>query len=251
MDLKLSGKVAIVTGGARGIGRAYCLGFAGEGTSVVVADIDREAAEQTAEEIKTKGGRAIGIKVDVANWDEVSKMVDQTLTEFRHIDILVNNAGIRRGMASIEDFPEEMWDFDFNVNLKGAFYCTKAVARHMKERRYGKIINQSSIAGIRGHRAGGSAYAAAKAGLLGFSRSMALELGPYNINVNAIAPSIANTQFIANLPEKMKEASKKLSPLGRLGEPEDFVGIVLFLCSDHASYITGQTIQVDGGERPT
>ncbi|MDO8567316.1 MAG: 3-oxoacyl-ACP reductase family protein [Dehalococcoidales bacterium] len=251
MDLGLKGKVAIVTGGGQGIGRAYCLGFAREGARVVVADINADTAKQTADEIKSKGGTAIGVKVDVSKWSDVTAMADRALKEFGQIDILVNNAGVRKGMSPIEDFPEDMWDFDMNVNLKGAFYCTKAVARHMKERRYGKIINQSSIAAIRGHRAGGCAYAAAKAGLQGFSRSMALELGKFNINVNTIAPSIANTAFIANLPDASKEATKKLTAMGRLGEPEDFVGIVVFLCSDLASYITAQTIQVDGGERPT
>ena len=250
MELNLAGKVAIVTGGGQGMGRAYCLGFAEEGTRVVVADINGETARQTAEEIRNKGGKALPIKVDVSNWKDVSNMVNKALEEFGQIDILVNNAGIR-GMANVEDFPDEVWDRDINVNLKGTFYCIKAVARHMKERRYGKIINQSSITALRGHEARGSAYAAAKAGVLGFSRSMAQELGPFNINVNAIVPSIVNTPFIANLPEERKEINRKKTVFGRLGEPEDFVGIVLLLASDRASYITGQSIIVDGGQRPT
>lgn len=250
MDLNLAGKVAIITGGGQGIGKAYCLGFAEEGARVVVADVNGETAQQTAEEIRRKGGKALPIKVDVSNWEDVSNMVKKTLEEFGQIDILVNNAGTR-SMAHVEDFPDELWERDINVNLKGAFYCTKAVARHMKERRYGKIINQSSLTAFRGHEARGSAYAAAKAGILGFSRSMAQELGPFNINVNAIAPSIVNTPFIANLPEERKDINRKKSVFGRLGEPEDFVGIVLLLASDRASYITGQTIIVDGGQHPT
>jgi 3-oxoacyl-[acyl-carrier protein] reductase len=250
MDLNLTGKVAIVTGGGQGTGKAYCLGFAKEGTRVVVADINEETARQTAEEIRGTSGQALAIKVDVSNWDDVSNMVKRTLEEFGQIDILVNNAGLR-GIAPIEDFPEEIWERDINVNLKGVFYCTKAVARHMKERRYGKIINQSSITALRGHEARGSAYATAKAGVLGFSRSMAMELGPSNINVNAVVPSVINTPFIANLPEDRKDINRKKSVFGRLAEPEDLVGIVLFLASDRSSFITAQSILVDGGQRPT
>ena len=250
MDLNLTGKVAIVTGGGQGTGKAYCLGFAKEGTRVVVADINEETARQTAEEIRGTGGQALAIKVDVSNWDDVSNMVKRTLEEFGQIDILVNNAGLR-GIAPIEDFPEEIWERDINVNLKGVFYCTKAVARHMKERRYGKIINQSSITALRGHEARGSAYATAKAGVLGLSRSMAMELGPSNINVNAVVPSVINTPFIANLPEDRKDINRKKSVFGRLAEPEDLVGIVLFLASDRSSFITAQSILVDGGQRPT
>ncbi|MHC4707822.1 MAG: SDR family NAD(P)-dependent oxidoreductase, partial [Planctomycetota bacterium] len=248
--LNLTGKVAIVTGGGQGTGKAYCLGFAKEGTRVVVADINEETARQTAEEIRGTGGQALAIKVDVSNWDDVSNMVKRTLEEFGQIDILVNNAGLR-GIAPIEDFPEEIWERDINVNLKGVFYCTKAVARHMKERRYGKIINQSSITALRGHEARGSAYATAKAGVLGLSRSMAMELGPSNINVNAVVPSVINTPFIANLPEDRKDINRKKSVFGRLAEPDDLVGIVLFLASDRSSFITAQSILVDGGQRPT
>lgn len=250
MDLKLSGKVAIVTGGGGGCGRAYCLAFAEEGARVVVADINGETAQRTAEEIKAKRGKALAMKVDVTKWEDVSNMVDKTFEAFGQIDILVNNAG-KRGLSLIEDMTDEFFDGEMDVNLKGAVYCTKAVARHMKERRYGKIINQSSSAAITGHPYRGSAYAAAKAGLLGFSRSMARELGPFNINVNAIAPSAVNTEFLAGFSQEAIEANKKRSVFGRIAEPEDLVGIVLLLASDSASYITGQTISVDGGQRPT
>jgi len=250
MDLKLSGKVAIVTGGGGGCGRAYCLAFAEEGARVVVADINGETAQRTAEEIKAKRGKALAMKVDVTKWEDVSNMVDKTFEAFGQIDILVNNAG-KRGLSLIEDMTDEFFDGEMDVNLKGAVYCTKAVARHMKERRYGKIINQSSSAAITGHPYRGSAYAAAKAGLLGFSRSMARELGSFNINVNAIAPSAVNTEFLAGFSQEAIEANKKRSVFGRIAEPEDLVGIVLLLASDSASYITGQTISVDGGQRPT
>lgn len=250
MDLNLAGKVAIVTGGGQGMGRAYCLGFAEEGASVVVADINSETARQTADEIRDRGGKALSVKVDVSSWEDVSNMVSKAFEKFGQVDILVNNAGIR-GMASVEDFPEELWERDINVNLRGTFYCTKAVARHMKERRYGKIINISSSTAFRGHETLGSAYASAKAGVLGFSRSMANELGRFNINVNAIAPNVTLTPFGDSLPEGTRKAIRKRVVFGRLAVPEDFIGIVLLLSSDRSSYITGQTINVDGGQRPT
>jgi len=249
MELNLAGKVAIVTGGGQGFGKAYSLAFAEEGISVVVTDINVETAQQVAEEIKSKGGKALAIKVDVTIWEDVSKMADMALKEFGQIDILINNAGAR-GFAPVEEMSDEHWERELNVNLRSAVYCTKAVALHMKERRYGKIINQSSMAAF-GHPSRGSAYGAAKAGMLGFSRSMAMELGPFNINVNAIAPTVTRTAFMGNLPEETIERFKKASPLGRLGEVEDFTGMVLLLVSDRASLITGQTILIDGGGRTT
>ena len=249
MELNLAGKVAIVTGGGQGFGKAYCLAFAEEGVSVVVTDINVETAQQVSEEIKSKGGKALAIKADVSIWEDVSKMVNEALKEFGQVDILVNNAGAR-DLALVEEMSDEHWDRELNINLKSVFYCTKAVARHMKDRRYGKIINQSSVAAF-GHPNRGSGYAAAKAGMLGFSRSMAKELGPFNINVNAIAPTVTRTAFMGSLPEETIEAFKNASPLGRLGEVEDFTGIVLLLSSDRSGLITGQTILVDGGVRPT
>lgn len=250
MDLYLSGKAAIVTGGGGGCGRTYCLAFAEEGAKVVVADLDGEAAKRVAEEIRSKGGEALGLKVDVTNWEDVTDMVDKTLEQFGQIDVLVNNAGIR-GMSKIEDTPEELWDRDMNVNLKGAFYCTKAVAGHMKERRYGKIVNQSSLSALNGHRAGGHAYSAAKAGLLGFTRSIAQELGPFNITVNAITPGMIDTPFIGSMPPERKAVVEQQTPMRRIGKPEDFVGIVLLLASDRSGYVTAQTMNIDGGLRPT
>jgi len=250
MDLKLAGKVAIVTGGGQGCGRGYCLGFAEEGVRVVVVDINGESAQQVAKQIKTKGGKALAVKTDVSKWEDVSSMAAKALKKFGQIDILVNNAGIR-SFALVEEISDEHWDRELNVNLKGAFYCVKAVAAHMKQRRYGKIINQSSSAGMYGHPFRGSSYGAAKAGLLGFSRSMALELGPYNINVNAIVPSSIRTAFTANLPPEVLEAQKRNSVFKRLAEVDDFVGLVLFLASDRSSFITGQTIVVSGGQHIT
>jgi 3-oxoacyl-[acyl-carrier protein] reductase len=250
MDLGLSGKVAIVTGGGGGCGRAYSLAFAAEGARVTVADINGEAAQRTAEEIRKKGGKALPLKVDVTKWEEVTQMVSKTLQEFGQIDILVNNAGIR-GMSKLEDTPEELWNRDMDINLRGPFYCIKAVTRHMKERRYGRIVNQSSLSAFNGHRAGGHAYSAAKAGLLGFTRSIAQELGPYNITVNAIAPGMIDTPFIGDMPPERRGVVEKSCPVGRIGKPEDFVGIVLLLASDRSSYITAQTVVVDGGLRPT
>lgn len=250
MELQLSGKVAIVTGGGGGCGKAYCLAFADEGARVVVADVDGEAAEIVASEITRRNGVALAVKVDISRWDEVSAMVDRAAEAFGRVDILVNNAGIR-GMSKVDEFPEELWERDMRVNLTGAFFCTKAVARLMKERRYGKIINQSSNVAFNGHKAGGSAYAAAKAGLLGFSRSMSQELGPFNINVNAIAPSMVNTPFVSNLPPERRKANEQMSVFSRIAEPEELASLVLFLASDRSGFITGQTILIDGGQRPS
>src|SRR4030042_1392774 len=250
MDLGLSGKVAIVTGGGGGCGRAYSLAFAAEGARVAVADINGEAAQRTAEEIRKKDGKPLAMKGDVTKWGDVAQMGDKTLQEFGQIDILVNNAGIR-GMSKLEDTPEELWDRDMNVNLKGPFASTKPVPRHMKERRCGRIVNQSSLSAFNGHRAGGHAYSAAKAGLLGFTRSIAQELGPYNITVNAIAPGMINTAFISDMPPERLSVVENQKTMRRIGVPEDFVGIVLLLASDCSSYITAQTIVVDGGLRPT
>lgn len=177
-------------------------------------------------------------------------MVDKTLQAFGQIDILVNNAG-KRGLSLVEDITDEFYNEEMNLNLRGAVYCTKAVAGHMKGRRYGKIINISSSAATIGHSYRGSVYAAAKAGLLGFSRSMTKELGPFNINVNAIAPSSINTAFLADLSKEAIERNRKNNVFGRLAEPEDLVGIVLLLASDCSSFITGQTIGVNGGQFPT
>lgn len=250
MDLKLSEKVVIITGGGGGCGRAYCLGFAEEKARVVIADVNGEAAQRVAEEIKGKGGQAMGMKVDVTSWEDVSNMVDKTLQAFGQIDILVNNAG-KRGLSLVEDITDEFYNEEMNLNLRGAVYCTRAVAGHMKERRYGKIINQSSSAALIGHSYRGSLYAAAKAGLLGFSRSMTKELGPFNINVNAIAPSSINTPFLTDLSKEAIERNRTSNVFGRLAEPEDLVGIVLLLASDCSSFITGQTIGVNGGQFPT
>lgn len=250
MDLGLAGRVAIVTGGGQGCGKAYCLAFAEEGARVVIADINEKNAQQVAQDISVKGGTAIAMKVDVSKWEDVSAMVARTIKEFGQVDILVNNAGVLT-YASIEEFTDDVFNRDMNINLKGAIYCTKAVVPHMKARKYGKIVNQSSMAAIRGHRNRGFVYSAAKAGLQGFARSMSQELGAYNINVNIIAPSMIDTTFLIGMPPETLDRSRKNSVFGRLAVPEDMVGIVLLLSSDRSSYITGQTIQIDGGQRPT
>lgn len=250
MDLGLRGKVVIVTGGGQGCGKAYCLAFANEGASVVVADLNEDTAKQTVREIANKGGKARSFKVDVSKWADVSKMVEKTLAEFGQVDILVNNAG-SRWFAAVENITDEIFDKEIQVNLRGAVYCIKAVAPNMKARKYGKIINQSSMAAIRGHGNKGSLYAAAKGGMISFSRSMSQELGSFNINVNVVAPSMVETAFLDDMPAAAKAARAKSSIFGRLAQPEDMVGIVLLLASDRTSYITGQTIQVDGGQRPT
>ena len=247
---KSEGSVIIITGASSGIGKNLALSLVPLKPKIVIIARRERKLMQTAQLLKKQKIKVLPIVGDVRNTEDRQKVVEFTLKAFGRIDVLVNNAGIR-GMAKLEEFPEELWDRDLNVNLRGAFYCTKAVAHHMKTRHYGKIINQSSSSAINGHKTGGSAYAAAKAGLLGFTRSIAGELAPFNIAVNAIAPGMINTPFSASMPMERRETVIKHCPLGRIGEPEDLVGLVLFLASDRSSYITAQTIMVDGGQRPS
>jgi 3-oxoacyl-[acyl-carrier protein] reductase len=248
MDLKLNDKVAIITGGARGMGKAYCSGFAREGATVVIVDLDEREAKNVASQLRSDGSTVVALGVDVSKYDDVEKAVSQVLHEFGKIDILVNNAGIRL-LALLEETTEEIWNSQMDINLKGPLNCCKAVIPQMKERRYGKIINVSSLAGKRGHALRGSAYAASKGGLLALTKSIAREVAPFNINVNAIAPSVIRTGFLDDFSDEDMERLKKLIPLGRVGEVEDVVGLALLLASDVSSFIHGQTINVDGGQR--
>lgn len=242
----LDGKVAIVTGGSRGIGRAVALKLANAGAKIVINYAGNiNAAQETKDMIEAKDGNALIIQADVSNSAAVDAMIKQTLDTFGHIDILVNNAGITRDNLLMR-MKEEDWDAVINTNLKGIFTCTKAVSRIMMKQKSGKIINMTSVVGIIGN-AGQANYAAAKAGVIGFTKSMAKELASRNITVNAIAPGFINTDMTAVLPEQVKTDLAAKVPLGRLGMPEDVADCVLFLSSEAAKYITGQTINVDGG----
>lgn len=244
--MHLDSKVAIVTGASRGIGRAVAIAMAKAGAKVVVNYAGNvAAAKEVVDEIVAEGGQAIMVQADVANAEAVEMLVKQTMDAFGRIDILVNNAGITRDSLLMR-MKEEDWDAVINTNLKGIFQCTKAVSRIMMKQKSGKIINMTSVVGIMGN-AGQANYAAAKAGVIGFTKSMAKELAPRGITVNAIAPGFITTDMTAVLPEQVKAELSSKIPLGRLGTPDDVAAAVLFLASDFANYITGQTINVDGG----
>jgi len=243
--LELTGKVALVTGAAQGIGKAVALFLAQHGADIAVSDINLEKAEETAKEVQAVGRRSTAIKVDVTNLENVEGMVGAILEQFGRIDILVNNAGIARDKLILR-MTEEDWDAVLNVNLKGTFHCTKAVIRHMSKQRSGKIVNIASVVGEMGN-VGQANYSASKAGVIGFTKTIAKEFAQRGINVNAIAPGYIETLMTEVLPEKVKEELRRLIPMERLGRPEDVAHAVLFLVSEASSYITGQVLNVNGG----
>lgn len=242
----LDGKTALVTGASRGIGRAIAFRLAAEGARVAINYAGNvKAAEEVKAAIEAAGGTAILCRADVADSAAVEAMVADVAKEFGAIDILVNNAGITRDTLLMrmkdEDFAKVL-----DTNLKGVFYCTKAVSKLMMKKRSGRIVNMASVVGLVGN-AGQTNYAAAKAGVIGFSKSAAKELASRGITVNAVAPGFIGTDMTADLPESVKEKALSDIPLGRAGQPEDVANAVLFLASEQASYITGQVVHVDGG----
>ncbi len=243
--MNLKERVALVTGGAQGIGRAVALTLARNGADVVISDVNQEKAEQTAAEISGLGRRSMALKADVAREDDVEKMVEAVLERFGRIDILVNNAGIARDKLILR-MSEGDWDAVLNVNLKGTFNCTKTVLKYMSRQRSGKIVNIASVVGEMGN-AGQANYAASKAGVIGLTKTVAREFAQRGINVNAVAPGYIQTSMTEAIPEKAKEELKRMIPMERLGTPEDVAEAVLFLVSDVSSYITGQVLNVNGG----
>lgn len=240
----LSGKVAVVTGGARGIGRVIALKMAQAGADIVLCDILDEV-NNTASEIETLGRKSLALKKDITKIDDVQDLINETVTKFSKIDILINNAGITRDNLILR-MSEEEWDSVMNVNLKGTFNCLKATAKVMIKQKYGKIINVSSVVGVMGN-AGQANYAASKGGMISLTKSAAKELAARNITVNAVAPGYIQTDMTENLSEKAKENFLTVIPLKRPGTAEDVANAIIFLCSDNANYITGQVIHVDGG----
>ncbi len=242
----LTGKTAIVTGGSRGIGRAIALCLAAEGANVAVIYAgNTAAAEETLQAITDKGGSAISIQCDVANEDAVTAMVKQVKEQFGSIDILVNNAGITRD-GLLMRMKTADWQAVLDTNLTGTFFCTKAVTKFMMKQRSGAIVNLTSVVGLTGN-AGQANYAAAKSGIIGFTKSVAKELASRGIRANAVAPGCIDTDMTAVLSDAVKEEMLKTIPLGRVAQPEEVAKAVLFLVSDCASYITGQVLNVDGG----
>ncbi|GAB4271532.1 3-oxoacyl-[acyl-carrier-protein] reductase [Thermincola ferriacetica] len=241
----LRDKIAIVTGGSRGIGKAICEALARQGARVVIFDVNAAELQNCVSELKAAGFDAEGYEVNVSQADKVEEAVAGVINNLGRIDILVNNAGITRDTLLMR-MKEEDWDAVLAVNLKGVFNCTKAVSRSMMKQRGGVIINISSVVGLMGN-AGQANYAASKAGIIGFTKSVARELASRGVRANAIAPGFIVTQMTDVLSDEIKGELQKQIPLGRLGQPEDVANLVVFLASDNASYITGQTIAVDGG----
>lgn len=242
----LNGKVALVTGASRGIGKAIALTLAKYGADVAVNyNGSKERAEETAEEIRAMGRQALLVQGSVADANACAEIFRQIEETFGKVDILVNNAGITKDNLAVRMTEEEFTQV-IDTNLKGAFFCMKEAGKRMMKKRYGRIVNISSISGVHGN-AGQINYCAAKAGVIGMTKSLAKELAARNVTVNAVAPGYIETDMTAVLPEKVKEAALTRIPLKRMGKPEDIAETVAFLASDRASYITGQTLLVDGG----
>lgn len=252
---RLEGKVAIVTGAGKGLGAGSAIRLAADGAKIGVVDLKEEFCLETVNAIRDAGGEAVAVACDVANSDQVQKAVEKVVSQFGHLDILVNNAGFARDALSFK-MSEEDWDAVINVHLKGSFLFCKAAQKYMVEQRYGKIVNTSST-GAWGKR-GQANYSSAKMGLHGLTKTLAIELGPYNINVNCIAPGFIDTPMTrdtaarlgVDFGDMLKKASAAI-PMRRVGKPVDVANVVAFLVSDDASYVTGEVICVGGGERLT
>ncbi|MEL7590439.1 MAG: beta-ketoacyl-ACP reductase [Anaerolineaceae bacterium] len=249
--MRLEGKVALVTGGAAGIGKSTAQVFAREGAKVVICDVSEELG---GELVKTLGADASFYKVDVTNREDVQKWVDDVVARYGRVDILVNNAGITRDAQFVKmkdgelvkQMSEEAFDLVISVNLKGVFNCTQAVAPYMVKQGSGVILNASSVVGLYGNF-GQTNYVATKAAVIGMTKVWARELGRYNIRVNAVAPGFIMTEMVAKMPEEVLAGMRGKTPLGRLGEPEDIANTYLWLASDEGAYVHGTTISVDGG----
>jgi 3-oxoacyl-[acyl-carrier protein] reductase len=244
LKVDLSGKVAIVTGSSQGIGRAIALSLARDGTDIVVNDI--KDARDTAKEIEFAGRRALIVRADVSKDSEVENMMKSSLHEYGKIDILVNNAGVVGPTVPIQAMKEEDWDRVINIDLKGTFLCSRAVIPHMIDRKKGRIINVSSIAGKEGN-SNMIAYCSAKAGIIGFTKALAEEVAKHGIRVNCVCPALIETELVDKMDKRQVEYLKSKIPLGRLGKPEEVADLVKFLASDASEFITGQAYTIAGG----
>jgi len=244
----MAGKTAIVTGAAQGMGRAIAFALSRRGANVVLADLDESAAGRVVAELKAEGGSALAIKADVSSADQVQEMVARTIKEFGALHILINNAGVLRP-SRVSEITEEEWDFVVNVNLKGTFLCSKAALPFLQKEKWGRIINFSSTAGKSVSTIGGAHYTAAKAGILGFTRHLAREVASEGITVNALCPGLINSDMVRATipPEKVKSYAASF-PIPRLGTCEEVAELALYLCSDAAAYITGASLDINGGD---
>jgi len=244
--MKLKNQVAVITGGAQGIGKAIALQLSSEGANLVLSDIDEAMVQATAAQLaKEKNVQTLGVKGNVAQFADCEKLVEAALDKFSRIDILINNAGITRDNLLMRMSDDE-WDAVIAVNLKGVFNCTKAAIRPMMKQRQGRIVNIASVVGLMGN-AGQANYSASKGGVVALTKTCAREFASRNILVNAVAPGFIRTRMTDALSEEQKKKLLELIPLGRLGEPEDVARVVLFLCSEESSYITGHVVSVNGG----
>jgi 3-oxoacyl-[acyl-carrier protein] reductase len=245
MSKQLDGKVALVTGGAQGIGKAIAIELAKSGADLAIVDVNLESAEATVKELQAMGVKSIALKVDVRNFAETEAMVKEVAEKLGGLDILVNNAGITKDKLLLR-MDEADWDAVMSVNLKGAFNCTKAAVKLMSKARYGRIVNIASIVGLMGN-AGQANYSASKAGLIGFTKTVAREFASRSITVNAVAPGFIDTAMTKAMPEKARDALISQIPAKRLGTSEDVAKAVLFLSGDESSYITGHVLSINGG----
>jgi len=242
--MRLKNKVALITGGGSGIGEATVLKFAEEGAKIVINDVNEDNANKLAEKLKAKDSEVLVCIADVCNKSDVEKMIKQVIEKFGKLDILVNNAGINRD-SFVKKMTEEQWDKVININLKGTFLCAQAALGPMMEQKSGRIINTASIGAL--GNLGQANYSASKAGVIGLTKTLALEGARYNINVNCVSPGATNTSMTAGMPPEIADKVKKKIPLRRFAEPEEIANAHLFLASDESNYITGQVLFVDGG----
>jgi len=246
MSMDLTGRVAVVTGAGLGLGREISKRLAQNGAKVIANDVMEDNVKETVAQIKSEGNEAEYVIADISSWDDASSLIEKAVETFGKVEILVNNAGVTRDML-MRDMKESDWDKVLDINLKGAFNCCKFATPHMVAQKYGKIVNLSSRAHL--GNPGQANYSSSKAGIIGLTKSMAMEFGRYNINVNAVAPGMINTEGVRGLAkyEAVVERAVKITPLKRIGEPEDVANLIHFLVSDYSNYITGEIIHITGG----